>query len=385
MADDLFRSSNSSGPGLTSQTDHLMYLVFHGWAESFSKSVAGKDEDSAYTRLVWQHAWANYPARLKKKFVLYGLRTLAGLPIKKPKPAGWETGISSLVVLGPRERYARLWDSLPEKIKARAPEKYLSGFQNTRATLTKIARGNTPSLLRESRINKVLSLDGSRLHLFRELAACLANQPLPKSGLGHNLHSGYLKDTLFSVAAASHLPSPDTWTHDFLYKHPQPAQHTKRRLYRAALGRALVFAATRSLYDWAFHKLKEDVPTKPNHLHQIDPYKLIQRVKGLLQNQPDDKAALIEVDGHCADSGTPLKLAQLLSGINSREDLTEYAKECARKAGKGYVSGYGSSMVVGDKDLFNSFSGNYAGSLRLQQAWRFGRDLKVSLENRNAC
>ena len=36
IADGLFRSAEPEGPALTSLTDHLGYLAFHGWAEKLA-------------------------------------------------------------------------------------------------------------------------------------------------------------------------------------------------------------------------------------------------------------------------------------------------------------------------------------------------------------
>lgn len=205
ISDDLFRSANNSttgqsSPGLTSLTDHLTYLVFHGWADSFSKNVAQKAEASAYNRLVWQHAWANYHPRLKNKYVLYGVKKLKGLAGKNAKPSGWETSVSSLVVLGPRERYSSLWNSLPEKIRAGVCEKYLSDSHNMHSKLTKLAKGNTPGLSQEKPLIKLFSLDGRRLCLFKELAKYLAQQPLSSKGLGCDLNACKLGDTLSAIS-----------------------------------------------------------------------------------------------------------------------------------------------------------------------------------------
>jgi hypothetical protein len=259
----------------------------------------------------------------------------------------------------------------------------MSGFQDLYKELCRIVKGNTPGLIINQRIGKLFSLYPNRLGLFKKLAKYFIQQPLPQTGLGLNLQPCRLGDSLRAISSSSNPPNPDTWTYDFMFKHPRPQNSVGIRLYRAALGRALVYAATWSFYEWAFRTIKEDLPgNSTNKLRALEePFRVLKRVKELTQNRKEDRQAFFSVDNNCRPSGTFLKISHLLENINSKEELTKYSIECARRAGKGYVIGYQNSPKIGDKNLIIGFAGNFAGSLRLPQAWHFGRDLMTAIKS----
>jgi hypothetical protein len=146
----------------------------------------------------------------------------------------------------------------------------------------------------------------------------------------------------------------------------------RERLRRAALGRAIVWAANQSFFQWAEGQLRRrrERPL-PQQETAID---LLQRVGRILARDAGARQALSAVDRHVRLAGGTFSMNQLLDAKSTRM-LDERTIELACSANKGFVTSARRLSPEFEPYIYN-FSGSYAGSLRLRQAWSFGKDVR---------
>jgi hypothetical protein len=371
VADGLFRSEKSDGPGITSITDNLAYLAFHGWASTFSQRWGGTAHRAAYRRLLWILSWINFKGgittRGSEQWVVYGVRALRRLPTsgrRMPPIPYWSTSPEPIVILDTQARYDGLWRSLPQEIR----EATLTGWSRGLRTreLVRWSRGDDTGLLAHPWLVSGFSL--KRIRPLRALARFLWDVRLPNSGVGYGLSATSLGYVLQVLATPGKQPDADTWTWKQLNK-PPSSNPILERLRRAAIARAIVYGSNRSFFTWAFQQINQ--PRRPrSDLDQVPPEDLVNLAANRIGSRVA-KLAIEEIDHLTQDSGSPFSLCQAIDRA-ARHTLLDYALECAEQAGKGYVEG--NELIA--RERVEEFSGSYAGGLRLVQAWRFGKDLR---------
>jgi hypothetical protein len=371
VADGLFRSDKSDGPGITSITDNLAYLAFHGWASTFSQRWGGTAHRAAYRRLLWILSWINFKGgittRGSGKWLVYGVRALRRLPTsgrRMPPIPYWSTSPEPIVVLDTHARYDGLWRSLPEDIRAATLAGWAQGLRTK--DLARWSRGDDSGLLAHPWLVTGFSL--KRIRPLRALARFLWQVRLPHSGVGHGLSTASLGDVLEVLAASEQQPDVDTWSWKQVNKSPSP-DPVRERLRRAAIARSIVYGSNRTFFAWAFQQINQ--PRRPRtDLDQMPPEDLVTLAASRIGSR-SAKSAIEEIDQLTQDSGSPFSLCQAIDRA-ARHKLLDYVLDCADQAGKGYVEGR--QLVA--RERIEEFTGSYAGGLRIVQAWRFGKDLR---------
>jgi hypothetical protein len=198
IADGLFRSAEPEGPALTSLTDHLGYLAFHGCAER----LAGGSR-TVYDRLVWLHAWANLPLTQKDRgrWVVYGVLKLRRGEL--PSPSRWKRDPGALVALDPRARYAGLWRAAAQRLGSAAAWPYLAPQQER--LLQRWAAGDVGGFdaVRGSAWRSLLL---NRFRGLGSLSRAVISASVDCSGIGLGLRACAIRDVLHPLSSGHETP-----------------------------------------------------------------------------------------------------------------------------------------------------------------------------------
>jgi hypothetical protein len=351
IADGLFRSAAPEGPALTSLIDHLGYLAFHGW-----ERLAGGSR-TAYDRLVWLHAWANLPLTQKDRgrWVVYGvLKMRRG---ERPSASRWARDPGTLVALDPRARYAGLWRAAVQGLGSASAWPYLAPPQER--LLQRWASGDIGGF-EAIRGSVWRSLMLNRFRGLSPLSRAVISTSVDSLGIGLGLRACTIRDILHPLSAGHETPS-DTWTRTTLSQ-DRSTHPVRERLRRAALGRAIVWAANQSFFQWAERQLpkRRERPLP----QQETAFDLLQRVSRILARDANAREALSAVDRHLRLAGGTFSINRLLDAKSPRT-LDERTVELAYAANKGFVTSARRLSPEFEPYIYN-FSGSYAGSLRLR-------------------
>lgn len=377
-ADALFRSVHPNGPGLTSLTDHLGYMAFHGWAERLCEEsfATERERKGAYDRLVWVHAWANFHLAGSDghRWVVYGIRDLRRRS-SPTIPGRTSATPPALVSLDPRARYSGLWNSLSEHSREHAllAWPHLSGTQlaRLRGWLSGDYRG-----LDAATTNRWANLRlNSRLPALKRLAQELRRTPLTGAGLGTALPDALMGQVLDRLAQRKRLIHAD----GFMWKalEESPSNHrVQERLRRALLVRGVVYAVNWSFFRWASRELKMDRFRQPAQGCPFEgPERMLSHIAQKLKADSGLKAAFRAIDG--AVGGRSGRFS-LLGAIHGAARIEREVVHWAMTDDKGFVDHSG-RIPEERASQIETFSGSFAGGLRLRQAWRFARDVAESM------
>jgi len=377
-ADGLFRSGKL---GLTSLTDHLGYLALHGWlkdaTERFFESPAARQE--AYHRAFWLHGFANrglaVQATQKGRWAVYGISRL-----RKKERVNADEARRFLVVLDPRYRYDGMWLSLEEGVR----QKILQAWKRVEfAKGRKIQRWMQGDLgevtLKSATEWKDLRLD--RPGRFHVLAKYLQNLKLTGNGIGRGLPETRLGDVLTHIQkkAGKRPPDVEKWTWEALQSGRCRAA-VEERLRRAFLIRAIIYAANWAFYDWADNELGMEFADRRTRKvkHESRPASavdILHRVNDLVKVDRPLEKAIASTDGNVARGAGSFSLR---SCLESPERIQDRARLWAQNEEKGFVDARG-RINLEKRSLIEEFSGDFAGSLRMRQAWRFALDIKEAI------
>ena len=377
-ADGLFRSGSL---GLTSLTDHLGYLALHGWlkdaTDRFFESPAARRE--AYHRVFWLHGFTNRnlatEVAQKGRWAVYGISRL-----RKKEGATADEARRFLVVLDPRYRYDGMWLSLDERIRQKVLQAWKRVEFAKGKKIQRWMRGDLNEVTLKSAAEwKDLRLD--RLGRFNALAKHLQNLKLRETGIGWGLAECRLGDVLSHIRkkAGKRPPDVEKWTWEAL----QSSRHrgaVDERLRRAFLIRAIIYAANWAFYEWAEAELgmaDEDRRTRQvRHKSRPEsPEEILRQVNKLLKGDRQLEKALTNTDAPVARGSASFSLR---SCLENPEKIKDRARCWAQNEEKGFVDARG-GVNQEKRNLIEEFSGDFAGSLRMRQAWRFALDVNEAI------
>ena len=154
----------------------------------------------------------------------------------------------------------------------------------------------------------------------------------------------------------------------------------EERLRRAFLVRAIIYAANWSFYDWAETELgmqEADRRTrKVRHKKRPEsPEQILRQVKHLLKSDRKLEKALFSTDMSVARG---LASFSLRGCLDNPERIKDRVRRWAQNEEKGFVDAKG-RVNQEKKNLIEEFSGDFAGSLRMRQAWRFALDVNEAV------
>jgi hypothetical protein len=374
-ADGLFKSGNI---GVTSLTDHLGYLALHGWlkyaTEKFFDSPLKTKE--AYHRVFWLHGLANrslaMQAKQKGRWAVYGISSL-----KKIERITGDEAKRVLVVLDPSYRYNGMWLALNEGVRQKTLQAWKRVELAKGGKIKKWMGGDLGEVTLKSAAEwKDLRLDKpGRFHV---LAKYLQNLKLRENGIGLGLPKNSLGQVLDHIRKKAGKRSPDveTWTWEYL-KSKRCNGAVEERLRRAFIIRAIIYAANWAFYDWAEDELKmEDAKRRTKKVRPKSrpesPELILSQVNNQLKSDRQLQKAIENTDNAVARPAPSFSLRKCLE---NPERIRDWARCWAQSTEKGFVDSRG-SINHENRTLIADFSGDFAGSLRMRQAWRFGLDLK---------
>lgn len=374
-ADGLFKSGNI---GVTSLTDHLGYLALHGWlkyaTEKFFESPLKSKE--AYHRVFWLHGLANrglaMQAKQKGRWAVYGISSL-----KKIERITGDEAKRVLVVLDPSYRYNGMWLALNESVRQKTLHAWKRVELAKAGKIQKWMGGDLGEVTLKSAAEwKDLRLDKpGRFHV---LAKYLQNLKLRENGIGLGLPKNSLGQVLDHIRkkAGKRPPDVEMWTWEYL-KSKRCNGAIEERLRRAFIIRAIIYAANWAFYDWAENELKmEDDKRRTKKVRPKSrpesPELILSQVNNLLKSDRQLQKAIENTDNAVARPAPSFSLRECLE---NPERIRDRAKCWAQSTEKGFVDSRG-SINHENRTLIEDFSGDFAGSLRMRQAWRFGLDLK---------
>ena len=374
-ADGLFKSGNI---GVTSLTDHLGYLALHGWlkyaTEKFFESPLKSKE--AYHRVFWLHGLANrglaMQAKQKGRWAVYGISSL-----KKIERITGDEAKRVLVVLDPSYRYNGMWLALNESVRQKTLQAWKRVELAKAGKIQKWMGGDLGEVTLKSAAEwKDLRLDKpGRFHV---LAKYLQNLKLRENGIGLGLPKNSLGQVLDHIRkkAGKRPPDVEMWTWEYL-KSKRCNGAVDERLRRAFIIRAIIYAANWAFYEWAENELKmEDDKRRTKKVRPKSrpesPELILRQVNNLLKSDRQLQKAIENTDNAVARPAPSFSLRECLE---NPERIRDRAKCWARSTEKGFIDSRG-SINHENRSLIEDFSGDFAGSLRMRQAWRFGLDLK---------
>lgn len=374
-ADGLFKSGNI---GVTSLTDHLGYLALHGWlkhaTEKFFDSPLKSRE--AYHRVFWLHGLANrglaMQAKQKGRWAVYGISSL-----KKIERITGDEAKRVLVVLDPSYRYNGMWLALNESVRQKTLQAWKRVELAKAEKIQKWMGGDLGEVTLKSAAEwKDLRLDKpGRFHV---LAKHLQNLKLRENGIGLGLPKNSLGQVLDHIRekAGKRPPDVETWTWEYL-KSKRCNGAVEERLRRAFIIRAIIYAANWAFYDWAEDELKmEDAKRRTKKVRPKSrpesPELILSQVNNLLKSDRQLQKAIENTDNAVA---RPAPSFSLRTCLENPERIRDWARRWAKSTEKGFIDSRG-SINHENRTLIEDFSGDFAGSLRMRQAWRFGLDLK---------
>ena len=377
-ADGLFRCGNL---GLTSLTDHLGYLALHGWLKDFTERLfeSPSARQEAYHRVFWLHGFTNRGLAMqesqKGRWAVYGISFLR----KKDRATADETK-RQLVQLDPRYRYDGMWLALDEEVR----QKTLNAWRRVEFAkgkkIQRWMRGDIEEVnLKSAAEWKDLRLD--RQSRFPVLAKSLQSLRLRTTGIGLGLPETRLGDVLAYIRKKAGMRPPDVegWTWEALQS-GRCRGAVEERLRRAFLVRAIIYAANWSFYDWAETELgmqEADRRTrKVRHKKRPEsPEQILRQVKHLLKSDRKLEKALFSTDMSVARG---LASFSLRGCLDNPERIKDRVRRWAQNEEKGFVDAKG-RVNQEKKNLIEEFSGDFAGSLRMRQAWRFALDVNEAV------
>ena len=373
-ADGLFRSGNI---GITSLTDHLGYLALHGWLRDvtvrFFESPAARQE--AYHRVSWLHGFTNRGLAMQEKqkgrWAVYGISRL-----RKKERATAEEVKRFLVVLDPRYRYEGMWLGLDEGVRRKTLQAWKRVELAKGRKIQRWMRGDIGEVTLKSAAEwSDLRLD--RQGRFPALAKYLHNLKLRENGIGLGLPECRLGQVLDHIRkkAGKRPPDVEMWTWEALRTNRFRGA-VEERLRRAFIIRAIIYAANWAFYDWAEEELgMQDADRRTRKVRHKSrpesPVEILRRVNILLKNDRQLEKAIASTDGAVARGAASFSLSNCLA---RPETIRDRVRCWAQNEEKGFVDLRG-RINRENRNLIEEFSGDFAGSLRMRQAWRFALDL----------
>ena len=369
LANGLFHSSIETGPGITSLTDHLVYLVFHGWAESFAREEGGAAHVAAYRRLFWLFSMVNYVGVGRstggRRWVVYGVQDLqkriSGVALTLP--ARWSDVPPTLVQQDTRARYAGLWQAIPPANQAQAVAAWRVGARL--GDLRQWATGSDAGLNRiPPWLSRVWSL--KRVGPLRELASWLQAVEISSTGLGFGLPPATLGLILAEISRHPWV-QPDTWMLKSIRSAPSD-HRVRERLRRAALGRAIIYAA-----NWEFYRSFSDWRDfRPDGIKE--PVELMRLLSGLVDETT--RQGFRQIDAATASVG--FSLIEGLEASRTGNGFYDWVMRQVHVSGKDLVekspTGHWRLTDAG-RQLVDRSGRSLAGGMRLHQGWRLGKDI----------